>query len=61
MSGNTLLLKFGGEFFNFALFDVKVWLLMAVLLFTVVVSVLASLIPAARAAKIDPITALRSY
>ncbi|MFA5996064.1 MAG: FtsX-like permease family protein [Patescibacteria group bacterium] len=59
--GNALLLKFGGESFNFALFDVKVWLLMAVLLFTVVVSVLASLIPASRAAKIDPITALRSY
>jgi len=59
--GNFLLLKFGGEDLGFALFDIKIWLLIAVLLFTVVVSILASLIPASRAAKIDPIKALRSY
>lgn len=59
--GNQLLMSFGGEEFGFALFDFKIWLLCCVFIFALFVSIIAGLIPASRAAKIDPIKALRTY
>lgn len=59
--GNHLLLKYGGEEMSFAIFDIRIWLLICVFIFSILVSIISGLIPASKAAKIDPIKALRSY
>jgi ABC-type lipoprotein release transport system permease subunit len=47
----------GASFVDF--FHLPVWLWMGAILFALAVSVLAALYPAARAARIDPVRALR--
>lgn len=47
----------GGSFIDF--FSLPVWLAASAILFAIVISILAALYPAARAARIDPVRALR--